>query len=188
MVFQFKEIVFAILALCWVVLLVAFIQARPWARMHVSETRPPETKWGSVLIAAGLAIIFLPFAPAGPPKSASTLEIAIGLSVLSFLLCLSAMIGARKARWMPEGAIRPQPLRTGSYQLVRHPVYTSLILLALATACAVSWWLWMFAGMFFVILGIDLRATGDDLLLADIFQEEFPEIQSETKSYIPFLH
>jgi len=188
MAFQLKELVFAILAFSWVVLLVAFFQARPWARMKVSEATPSESKWGGLLIAAGLVIILLPFAPAGPPTSASSLQIGIGLAVLSFLISLSAMIGGGRAHWMPEGALRPQPLRTGIYQLVRHPVYTSLVVLALATACAVSWWLWMFAGMFFVILGIDLRATGDDVLLADIFQDEFLEIQADTKSYLPFLH
>ena len=188
MAFQFKYLVFAILALCWVAFLIALVKGRPWTRMETSTASPSEGKWGSLLIAVGLVIIFLPFAPAGPPKTAATFEAAIGLALVALLLSLSAIISTRKGLWMPEGAIRPQLSREGIHKLVRYPLYTGLIFLALATACAVSWWLWMFAGMFFVILGIDLRATADDLLLADLFQEEFLEYQSSTKSYIPFVH
>lgn len=156
--------------------------------MQADGPRPSEGRWGTLLIVGGLAIILLPYAPAQAQKSALSLQIAIGLSCVAFLLSLIAMIATRKSRWMPKGSLRPEMPRRGIHNIVRHPMYTALIIQAFATAFAVSWWLWMFTGMFFLVLGVDLRATADDLILADLFQEEFLEFQAATKSYLPLVH
>ncbi len=188
MAMQFRVIVDSGLAMSWIVFLVALVKARPWTRVRDLGGRPTEARWGTVLIVAGLAILLIPYWPPGAHLSAASLEISIGLAALSCLLSIWAMISTRGARWSPADCMRPQLPRTGLHSIVRHPVYTALIVQAFATATALSWWLWMFAGMFFVILGVDLRATADDLILADIFQDEFLEYQSGTKLFLPWLH
>jgi protein-S-isoprenylcysteine O-methyltransferase Ste14 len=188
MAMQFREIVYSGLAAGWIVFLIAMFKARPWTRIHDLGGRPPEAKWGTALIVAGLAILLIPYSPAGTRIALSSFEFSLGLTALSCLISLFAMIAMRGARWLPEEAMRPHLLRTGILGIVRHPVYTALIVQALATALAISWWLWMFAGMFFVILGVDLRAAADDLILSDLFQEEFIEYQAGSKSYLPWLH
>lgn len=176
------------LAISWLIFLVALFKARPWTRMDGSETRPSEGKWGTLFIVGGLVILCIPYAPAGIHSTDLDFEIAIGLSFLSLLLCFSAILATRKQIWFPEGAFWPQLPRTGIYGIVRHPVYTALIVQAFATAFAVSWWLWMFAGIFFLVLGIDLRAAADDLILANLFQDEFFEYQAGSKAYLPWVH
>ncbi len=188
MAMQFRVIVYSGLAVSWIVFLVALVKARPWTRIRDLGGKPTEARWGTVLIVAGLAILLVPYWPPGAHLSATSLEISIGLAALSCVLSISAMIATRGERWSSDDAMRPQLPRIGIHSILRHPVYTALIVQAFATATAVSWWLWMFAGMFFVTLGVDLRATADDLILADLFQDEFLEYQSGTKSYLPWLH
>lgn len=45
----------------------------------------------------------------------------------------------------------------------------------------------MVPGFFFLLLGIELRATADDFGLANVFQSEFEEYQSVTRAYLPLI-
>ncbi|MGA8041370.1 MAG: hypothetical protein WCA37_01075, partial [Terracidiphilus sp.] len=115
------------------------------------------------------------------------LKAAIVLALVSFVISVAAIAGTRRKLWMPEDERHPRLPRSGIFSSIRHPVYTSLIFLAAATAVTRTWWLMMVPGFFLLILGIELRAAADDLGLANVFQEEFLEYQAQTRSYFPLI-
>lgn len=175
------------LGIGWGVLLLAFLRARPWARLQSKESRSSSSGWGYVFILTALLFLLIPYSPSGAGKPAVFLQAAIVLAFVSFVISVAAIIGTRRRLWMPEDERHPMLPRTGIYSSIRHPVYTSLIFLVAATAVTRTWWLMMVPGFFFLILGIELRAAADDLGLANVFQEEFLEYQAQTRSYFPLI-
>ncbi len=175
------------LAIGWALLAVAFVRSRPWTRLLRSESRTPVAPWGFVLIFIGISFIVVPFAPSGFTKSVLALKTAILLCPVSIVIDIAAIITASRDRWISDGESRPILPRTGIYRSIRHPVYTSLFCLAIATATARTWWPMMVPGFFFLLLGIELRATADDFGLANVFQNEFEEYQSVTRAYLPLI-
>lgn len=173
------------LAIGWALLAVAFVRSRPWTRLLRSESQTPVAPWGFVLILIGISFIVVPIAPSGFAKSVLALKAAILLCPVSIVIDIAAIITTSRERWVPDGESRPVLPRTGIYRSIRHPVYTSLFCLAIATATARTWWPLMVPGFFFLMLGIELRATADDFGLANVFQNEFEEYQSVTRAYLP---
>ena len=175
------------LGIGWGVLLLAFLRAHPWARLQSRTSRSSSAGWGYVFILTALLFLLIPYSPSGAGKPALFLQAAIVLAFVSFVISVAALFGTRRKLWMPEDERHPMLPKTGIFSSIRHPVYTSLIFLAAATAVTRTWWLMMGPGFFFLILGIALRAAADDLGLANVFQEEFLEYQAQTRSYFPLI-
>jgi protein-S-isoprenylcysteine O-methyltransferase Ste14 len=79
----------------------------------------------------------------------------------------------------------PELVTSGSYHLVRHPIYSGILLAAVGTAVALSWW-WLFAvalaGVYFVY-----SATVEERYLTEQFPDSYPAYQRSTKMLIPFI-
>jgi protein-S-isoprenylcysteine O-methyltransferase Ste14 len=90
--------------------------------------------------------------------------------------------------WGPPMTVRAKPtlVRRGPYRVVRHPIYSSLLLALICSTLATgSGWLLatIGAGTYFVI---SLRTEEADL--AASFPDEYPEYVSQTKRLIPFVY
>jgi protein-S-isoprenylcysteine O-methyltransferase Ste14 len=80
-----------------------------------------------------------------------------------------------------------QLVRTGPYSLVRHPIYTSMLLLLwaiAAVACPISWAI-LFTVVF--VVGTEIRVRIEDRLLEDHFGEDFLAYRRSTRAYLPFV-
>ncbi len=174
-------------AIGWGILLIAFFRARPWTQFQSRESYSSSSAWGGILILVGLAFLLVPYSPADFQPSILMLEISVAFCPIPILIALAALASTRKKRWFPADATRPRLPRTGIYRAVRHPVHTAILVLAAATAIGRTWWPLMVPGFFFLILGIELRSTADDLGLANVFQDEFFEYQAQTRSYLPLI-
>jgi protein-S-isoprenylcysteine O-methyltransferase Ste14 len=79
----------------------------------------------------------------------------------------------------------PELVTSGPYHLVRHPIYSGLLLAAVGTAVALSWW-WLIAaalaGVYFLY-----SATVEEHDLTQQFPDTYPAYQSSTKMLIPFI-
>jgi len=77
--------------------------------------------------------------------------------------------------------------KSGPYRWLRHPIYTSMLLLLLAAGLAWTWWPMLLAALFFFLLGTEIRVRAEDRLLAGRFQESFSAYRSRVRAYIPFI-
>ncbi|MGH2832678.1 MAG: methyltransferase family protein [Solirubrobacteraceae bacterium] len=79
----------------------------------------------------------------------------------------------------------PELVTTGPYQLVRHPIYSGLLLAMLGTALAITFY-WFSA---LVVLGIYFiySATVEEKIMAASFPGAYPSYRAKTKMLIPFV-
>jgi protein-S-isoprenylcysteine O-methyltransferase Ste14 len=74
---------------------------------------------------------------------------------------------------------------SGPYHLIRHPIYSGVLLAGVGTAVALSW-LWLIAvalaGVYFVY-----SATVEEGNMAEQFPESYAVYQHSTKMFVPFV-
>lgn len=79
----------------------------------------------------------------------------------------------------------PELVTGGPYRLVRHPIYSGILLATVGTAVALNWrWLVIvaLAGIYFVY-----SATVEERYLAEQFPDTYPAYKRSTKMLIPFV-
>ncbi|SEE13852.1 Protein-S-isoprenylcysteine O-methyltransferase Ste14 [Rhizobiales bacterium GAS191] len=77
-------------------------------------------------------------------------------------------------------------IRSGPYGLVRHPIYTGLLLALLGSAIALGEWRGLL-GLAFASGAILLRVGAEDALMAQTFGDAYRDYRRRTKALIPFL-
>jgi protein-S-isoprenylcysteine O-methyltransferase Ste14 len=74
---------------------------------------------------------------------------------------------------------------SGPYRYIRNPIYSGLILAAIGTAIAVSWF-WLvavvFMGAYFIY-----SASVEEHIMERLFPNEYPTYKRSTKMLIPFI-
>jgi protein-S-isoprenylcysteine O-methyltransferase Ste14 len=79
----------------------------------------------------------------------------------------------------------PELVTSGPYGLVRHPIYSGILVAGIGTAVALSW-LWLaavlLAGIYFVY-----SATVEERYLAEQFPDSYPPYKHSTKMLVPFV-
>jgi len=79
----------------------------------------------------------------------------------------------------------PELVTSGPYRLVRHPIYSGILVAGLGTALALSWlWLPIFglAGIYFIY-----SATVEERYLSEQFPDSYPAYKRSTKMLVPFV-
>ena len=79
----------------------------------------------------------------------------------------------------------PELVTSGPYRLVRHPIYTGIVVAGAGTAVALSWpWLAVvgLVGGYFVY-----AATVEERHLLQEFPDAYPEYRRSTKMLVPFV-
>src|SRR6201987_157173 len=79
----------------------------------------------------------------------------------------------------------PELVTSGPYHLVRHPIYSGILVAGVGTAVALSW-LWLaavaLAGAYFVY-----SATVEESYLTEQFPDSYPAYRRSTKMLVPFV-
>lgn len=78
-------------------------------------------------------------------------------------------------------------IQTGPYRYVRHPIYTSMFGMVLATGAAWTWWPMLVASVIVFLIGTEIRVREEDRLLAERFQDSFADYRSRVRAFIPFV-
>ena len=125
-------------------------------RHHVANTNPWLAGIGLVLFAAGLA----------------------------FAIWARVHIGRNWGTPMTQKD-EPELVTSGPYRLVRHPIYSGIIVAGIGTAVALSW-LWLIAvglaGAYFIY-----SATVEEQYLTRQFPDAYPAYQRTSKMLVPFV-
>jgi protein-S-isoprenylcysteine O-methyltransferase Ste14 len=79
----------------------------------------------------------------------------------------------------------PELVTSGPYHLVRHPIYSGILVAGLGTTLALSWW-WLaavvLAGIYFIY-----GATVEERYLTGQFPDSYPAYRRSTKMLVPFI-
>ncbi len=79
----------------------------------------------------------------------------------------------------------PELVTSGPYHLVRHPIYSGILVAGIGTAMALSW-LWLIAvalaGFYFIY-----SATVEERYMTEQFPDAYPVYKRSTKMLVPFL-
>jgi protein-S-isoprenylcysteine O-methyltransferase Ste14 len=113
-----------------------------------------------------------------------------GIGVALFLVGLGLAVWARVHLGRNWGApmsekVDAELVSTGPYQYIRNPIYSGIMLAAIGTAVAVSWY-WLIAvalmGAYFVY-----SATVEEHTMERLFPDAYPAYRHSTKKLIPFI-
>ena len=113
-----------------------------------------------------------------------------GLGLFLFALGLGLAIWARVhigRNWGTPMSQKDEPelVTSGPYRLVRHPIYTGILVAGVGTAVALSW-LWLIA---VVLAGVYFAysATVEERYLTEQFPDAYPTYRRTTKMLLPFI-
>ena len=80
---------------------------------------------------------------------------------------------------------KPELVTSGPYRLVRHPIYSGILVAGIGTAVALSW-LWLtavaLAGVYFLY-----SARVEERYMTDQFPDAYPVYKRSTKMLLPFI-
>ena len=177
------ELAFAIVwAAFWIYWFVAALSMK---RSHVPWAR--ELRIRALILV--LAIVLIRFG-AFRGHGLNTDPWRAGLGLVLFGLGLGFAIWARVHighNWGTPMSQKDDPelVTSGPYHLVRHPIYSGILLASVGTAVALSWF-WLIAvvlaGVYFVY-----SATVEERNMAQQFPETYPAYRRLTKMLVPFV-
>ena len=165
------------------------------------ETTPDKTKapksWAGVIVQSlGYPLIWIfrrspPFSP-----------MVDGQYVLNIILQVFAVLLAAWSVWIVMAAIKElgkqwslqarvledhKLITSGVYQIVRHPIYTGMLGLLVATGLTLSTWWAVLAGAIILTVGTKIRTNFEEKLLHNAFGAEFDNWKATVPGLIPFV-
>lgn len=163
---------------------------------------PPDAK-RSTPSWAGLVLQGLSFGLVwGVRRSPFASPLIEGQFVLNIVLQIAAVILAAASVWLAIRAISElgkqwsltarlteghKLVKTGVYGIVRHPIYTAMFGLMIATGIVFSHWIALAAAMVIFLIGTRIRTFLEESLLREAFGDEFAEWEKRVPSIIPFV-
>ena len=157
------------------------------------STKRGRVQWSRELrIRAVIAVIVILLVRVGAFRgtalSTDPLRAVIGLVLfgagLGFALWARVHIGRNWGGPMTEKD-KPELVTSGPYRLVRHPIYSGILLGGIGTAVTLSWrWLIAvgLAGIYFVY-----SATVEERYLTAQFPDTYADYKRSTKALVPFI-
>src|SRR5258708_7325652 len=114
--------------------------------------------------------------------------LSIMLFAVAAALSLSSSCGLRgHLRIVAALGADEKLVRVGPYGLVRHPIYTSMLVVICATAVIIAPWPLFLGSLLLFVAGTEIRVRAEEKLLASQFCEEFQDYKRTVPAYIPFL-
>jgi protein-S-isoprenylcysteine O-methyltransferase Ste14 len=195
------------IVLAWLAWIVSWMAAAGWRKRTIARPKAGVEMVNLLTTAAGIWMLFSTHAaPADPTRQAlnmsrlglepvqvwtTPLPIAWGLfgaAVLGFLFCWWARVHLG-ALWSGTVTVKPghKVIDTGPYRLVRHPIYTGLILSAAATALEKATLLGL-GGAALIALGFWFKARLEEQFLRrELGPKDYDRYAARTPMLIPGL-
>jgi protein-S-isoprenylcysteine O-methyltransferase Ste14 len=188
----FPAIVFAIVTICWFVFAGIFI-FRKTPPAGPDKKKDSGSIPGVVLQGLSYAIVwtirrsaFSPIVSANSWAGMLAGMVAIAAAVGSVFLIVSAVNTLGKEWSITARTVEDHKLATeGPYAHVRHPIYTGMLGMLIATGLAVSHWMALVAAIVVFAIGTLIRVRIEERLLRETFGPRFEEYARRVPAVIP---
>lgn len=186
---------FAIVIIGWIVFAAAFLLREKAA--HAKDVVNAPRSWLGIVVQlfAYLPVWGLERRPVFSPFVDSLYVLNVGFQltaaafvVVSVSLTILALRELGK-QWSLEARLVEDHdlVTTGPYSLVRHPIYTAMLGMLIATGIVLTHWLVLPFAVVVFLIGTSIRTRFEERLLRDAFGEEFTEWRSRVPGLIPFV-
>lgn len=186
-------LVAAVVVLCWVGFTLPFIfRRKPPATTERKRDRASLV--GIALEGVGYALVWTfrrqPFTPIGPLGEVGEIALAVltvALAVGSVWMLTAAIITLGKQWSFAARLVDEHRLVTeGPYRVVRHPIYTAMFGMLLATGLAVSHWAALLPSIVVFLIGTLVRVRSEEKLLREAFGQQFETYARRVPAILPF--
>lgn len=177
---------------CWIFFLVYWvIGARATKKTNERQSRSTEAIYRLPLI---IGILFFEVPIKALPWNYIVFPHVLVLQVLVMILCVLGLAGAIWARrtlaknWSSDVTFKEdhELVERGPYHFVRHPIYTSLLLMFLASTIMIGR---LSTIIGFVMLGVSfiLKLKQEEKMMLKHFPNEYEGYRSRVKTLVPFV-
>lgn len=188
------EIVWVLGIIAWYIIRYPF--ARRGRRVPVASSRRSVSERVALAAAlAGLAIVPGFYVATGIPKAADHSLPLWAVVIGAALFCLAMWVFRRTHKqlgrnWSITLEIRQKHelICAGPYAHVRHPMYTSFLLMGLAQAFLLPNWVAGLAGIVGFAVLFFLRVDKEERMMLDVFGPQYRAYMDKTKRIIPYLY
>jgi len=188
-------ITFAVVLLSWIAFATAF----------VNKTKPPESPdkkrdprsiKGIVVQGLAFGIAWGAHRPYFTPIVSAPRRVEIAISMLTMLISISSVaftmsaVRALGKEWsLTARVLEGHTLAThGPYAWVRHPIYTGMLGMLVATGLATSYWPGLLIAIVIFFIGTEIRMRVEEGLLHENFGAEFDDYARRVSAIVPGIY
>ncbi len=143
----------------------------------------------ALAFAIGWTIVRKPFTPFLPIdwRAQYFVVAIIVLVVLASLIFVTAAVRTLGKQWSLQARVleHHELIRRGPYRIVRHPIYTGMFGMLIASTLAHGHWLGLVIASLVYYLGTVMRIRSEEKLLREQFGSEYEEYAREVPAFIP---
>ncbi|NKK59335.1 isoprenylcysteine carboxylmethyltransferase family protein [Rhizobium leguminosarum bv. viciae] len=161
----------------------------------ISNRRTGSEAVGLAAALAGLAIVPGFYVATGIPEAADYPAHLWAVVIGTILFCAAMWVFRRTHKqlgrnWSITLEIRQQHelICAGPYALVRHPMYTSFLLMGLSQAFLLPNWVAGMAGLIGFAVLFFLRVDKEERMMLEVFGPQYQAYMAKTKRIIPYLY
>jgi protein-S-isoprenylcysteine O-methyltransferase Ste14 len=115
--------------------------------------------------------------------------ITVGIAFLSVWIIMSAVRALGKEWSVTARLVEGHELATrGPYRFVRHPIYTGMLGMLLATGLAISHWFSLLAAVVIFFIGTIIRVRSEERLLREQFGAQFDDYARRVAAMLPGVY
>lgn len=188
------EIIWVLGIVAWYIIRFPF-ERRAKRRRVVSNRRSRSDILGLVAALIGMAILPAVYIATGFPQfadyPASAWTVALGTIIFAAALWVFRASHKELGRnWSITLEIREQHklVSTGLYAMIRHPMYTSFLLMSLGQAFLIANWVAGLAGLIGFAVLFFLRIDKEERMMLENFGPQYRTYMERTKRLIPYLY
>lgn len=173
----------------WLTVGIAMVRGRRPSQQARTRHRNRTALLGIVLQGAGMELVF---GWRRPPLGQSTLGWSLAaLSVVTALVAAIFVLSAIRTlgrQWslLPRVIDVHVLVADGPYAVVRHPIYTGLLGMLIATGLALGWSLAIPAAVVLYLAGAAVRIRIEEALLAQVFGDQYARYRARVPAILPF--
>jgi hypothetical protein len=151
--------------------------------------------WGVLLTGVGMALVWWVRRPVGSAIIPGSIELSYLLDVVACLLTIAsiglvlAAVRSLGKQWNVRAMLVDQHtlVTTGPYAIVRHPIYTGILGVMIATGLVNTYWFVVLAALAFGFAGTTMRIRQEELLLQEQFGPEFEAYKNAVPAFLPWF-